>query len=83
MIRETPSVISEESQGTIEVSFFFFQRKKKINSENHWVMNLTAISYNILEGIIKQVTCQILEIEVVITRNYAKLTSFVFLIMYF
>lgn len=46
-------------------------------------MNLTAISYNILEGSIKQVTCQILEIEVVITRNYAKLTSFVFLIMYF
>lgn len=37
------------------------------------MVSLTAISYKILEGIIKQVTCQLL--EMVITRNHdAKLT---------
>lgn len=44
-----------------------------MNSENYWMVSLTAISYKILEGIIKQVTCQLL--EMVITRNHdAKLT---------
>lgn len=77
MIREKPLVISEESQGSREVLFFFFQRKKKMNSENYWVVSLTAISYKILEGIIKWIACQLL--EMVITRNHAKLTLFFFL----
>lgn len=48
-----------------------------MNSENYWVVSLTAISYKIQEGIIKQVTCQLL--EMVITRNHdAKLTLFFF-----
>lgn len=82
VIRETPSVISEESQGTREVPIFF-QRKEKMNSENYQVVSLTATAYKILEGIIKQITCQCLEIDVVITRKHAKLTSFVFLIICF
>lgn len=54
-----------------------------MNPENYWVVSLTVISYKILGGIIKQVTCQLLEIGIAITRNHAKLTSFVFLIMHF
>lgn len=53
-----------------------------MNPENYWVVSLTVISYKILGGIIKQVTCQLLEIGIAITRNHAKLTSFVFLIMH-
>lgn len=49
-----------------------------MNPENYWVVSLTVISYKILGGIIKQVTCQLLEIGIAITRNHAKLTSFVF-----
>lgn len=53
-----------------------------MNPENYWVVSLAVISYKILGGIIKQVTCQLLEIGIAITRNHAKLTSFVFLIMH-
>lgn len=77
MIRETLPGISEESQGTREVPFF--SKNEKVNSENYWIVSLTAISYKILEGIIKQVTCQLLEIELVISRNHDKLSSFFFL----
>ena len=45
-----------------------------MNSENYWVVSLTAIFYKILEEIIKHITRQLL--EVVITRNHAKSTSF-------
>lgn len=54
-----------------------------MSPENYWGVSLTVISHKILEGIIKQVTCQLLETGITITRNQAKLTSFVFLIMHF
>lgn len=53
-----------------------------MNPENYWVVNPTVISYKILGGIIKQVTYQLPEIGIAITRNHAKLTLFVFLIMH-
>lgn len=49
-----------------------------MNSKNYWVVSLTAISYKTLERTLKQVTCQLLEIEMAITRNHAKLTLFFF-----
>lgn len=49
-----------------------------MNSKNYWVVSLTTISCKTLERTLKQVTCQLLEIEMAITRNRAKLISFVF-----
>lgn len=55
-----------------------FSKKEKDESWKLLGREPDSNFYKILGGIIKQVTCQLLEIGIVITRNHAKLTSFVF-----
>lgn len=62
VIREALLVISEESQGTRETPFFSKKQKDKF-----WKLPASESGsnflYEILKGIIKQVTCQLLEIK--------------------